>query len=108
MSGTFVRVESPEDGIRLVTVDRPEKLNALNAAVLEDLTGAIAAAESEPTLRCLILTGSGEKAFIAGADIGELAKLTPIEGRPMSAKGRTAMAETSCAGDGPCPSFANA
>ena len=88
MSGTFVRVESPEDGIRVVTVDRPEKLNALNSAVLEELTGAIAAAESEPTLRCLILTGAGEKAFIAGADIGELAKLTPIEGREHSRRGQ--------------------
>ena len=88
MSGTFIRVESPEDGIRVVTVDRPEKLNALNSAVLEELTGAIAAAESEATLRCLILTGAGEKAFIAGADIGELAKLTPIEGREHSHRGQ--------------------
>ena len=45
MSGTYVRVESPEDGIRVVTVNRPEKLNALNSAVLEELTTAIAAAE---------------------------------------------------------------
>jgi enoyl-CoA hydratase len=84
----FVRTENPEEGIRVVTVDRPEKLNALNSAVLEELTHALAAAESEESLRCLILTGAGEKAFIAGADIGELAKLTPIEGREHSRRGQ--------------------
>jgi enoyl-CoA hydratase len=88
VSGSLVRTESPEDGIRVVTVDRPEKLNALNSAVLEELSHAIVAAESEETLRCLILTGAGEKAFIAGADIGELAKLTPIEGREHSRRGQ--------------------
>jgi enoyl-CoA hydratase len=85
---SFVRTESPEDGIRVVTVDRPEKLNALNSAVIEELMHAVAAAESEESLRCLILTGAGEKAFIAGADIGELAKLTPIEGREHSRRGQ--------------------
>ena len=88
MSGSFVRTESPEDGIRVITVDRPEKLNSLDAQVLEELTREVAAAESEETLRCLILTGAGEKAFIAGADIGELAKLTPIEGREHSRRGQ--------------------
>jgi len=88
VSGSFVRTESPEDGIRVITVDRPEKLNSLDAQVLEELTREVAAAESEETLRCLILTGAGEKAFIAGADIGELAKLTPIEGREHSRRGQ--------------------
>ena len=88
MSGNFVRAESPEEGIRVITVDRPEKLNALNAQVLEELTREIAAAESDSALRCLVITGAGEKAFIAGADIGELAKLTPIEGREHSLRGQ--------------------
>jgi enoyl-CoA hydratase len=88
VSGPFVRADNPEEGIRVVTVDRPEKLNALNSALLEELTREIAAAESEGTLRCLILTGAGEKAFIAGADIGELAKLTPVEGREHSLRGQ--------------------
>ena len=87
MSG-FVRVDNPEDGIRVVTVDRPEKLNALNAQVLEELGREIAAAGTEKALRCLVITGAGEKAFIAGADIGELAKLTPIEGREHSRRGQ--------------------
>lgn len=88
MSGGFVRVGTPEDGIRVVTLDRPEKLNALNAQVLEELGAAVAAAKSESGLRCLVITGGGEKAFIAGADIGELAKLTPIEGREQSRRGQ--------------------
>lgn len=85
--GEFVRVEDRE-GIRVLTVSRPEKLNALNAAVLEDLSAAVAAAEASPGLRCLIITGAGEKAFIAGADIGELAELSPLEGREHARKGQ--------------------
>jgi enoyl-CoA hydratase len=84
----FVRVDNPEDGIRVVTIDRPEKLNALNAEVLDELRREIAAAGADSALRCLVITGAGEKAFIAGADIGELAKLTPIEGREHSRRGQ--------------------
>ena len=88
MSGAFIRVENPEEGIRILTVDRPEKLNALNSDVLGQLGEAIDAAASDPALRCLVLTGTGDKAFIAGADIGELAKLTPVEGREHSRRGQ--------------------
>ena len=88
MSGGFVRAENPEEGIRVVTIDRPEKLNSLNAGVIEELGREFARAESDSTLRCLVLTGAGEKAFIAGADIGELSKLTPIEGREHSRRGQ--------------------
>lgn len=88
MSGAFIRVEDPEEGILVVTVDRPEKLNALNSEVLAQLGEAVDAAASDPALRCLVLTGAGEKAFIAGADIGELAKLTPVEGREHSRRGQ--------------------
>lgn len=87
MSG-FVRTVNPEEGIRVLTVDRPEKLNALNSQVLEELRREISAAETDSTLRCLVITGAGEKAFIAGADIGELAMLTPIEGREHSRRGQ--------------------
>ncbi|HEV8611065.1 MAG TPA: enoyl-CoA hydratase-related protein [Thermoanaerobaculia bacterium] len=88
MSGGFVQVDNPEEGIRVVTVDRPEKLNALNAQVLEELGREIAAAGTDSALRCLVITGAGEKAFIAGADIAELARLTPIEGREHSRRGQ--------------------
>ena len=88
MSGTFIRLEDPEEGIRVLSVDRPEKLNALNSDVLDQLGEAVDAAASDPALRCLVLTGAGEKACIAGADIGELAKLTPVEGREHSRRGQ--------------------
>lgn len=82
-----VRVET-EAGIRLLTIDRPEKLNALNAEVLRDLDRAIEEASGDASLRCLIVTGAGEKAFIAGADIAELSRLSPIEGREHARRGQ--------------------
>jgi enoyl-CoA hydratase len=85
-----VRVEN-EEGVRTVTVDRPEKLNALNAEVLRALEAALDEAAAEASLRCLILTGGGEKAFIAGADIEELSRLSPIEGREHALRGQAVL-----------------
>lgn len=81
------------DGVAVLTVSRPEKLNALNSEVVAGISAAVAkaaalASEKEGNLRCLIVTGAGEKAFIAGADIGELAKLTPLEGREHARRGQ--------------------
>jgi enoyl-CoA hydratase len=87
VTGEPVRVET-RDGVRTLTVDRPEKLNALNTAVVEVLDVRVAEAGADGTLRCLILTGAGEKAFIAGADIGELVKLTPLDGREHARRGQ--------------------
>jgi enoyl-CoA hydratase len=87
MTGDPVRVET-RGSIRILTVDRPEKLNALNAAVLDALDSRIAEAGADGTLRCLIVTGAGEKAFIAGADIGELVRLTPLDGREHARRGQ--------------------
>ena len=87
MTGELVRAET-RDGVRTLTVDRPEKMNALNAAVLDALDARLREAESDGALRCLIVTGAGEKAFIAGADIGELAKLTPLDGREHARRGQ--------------------
>jgi enoyl-CoA hydratase len=87
VTGDVVRAETHE-GIRTLTVDRPEKLNALNAAVLETLDARLAEAQDEAGLRCLIITGAGEKAFIAGADIGELARLTALDGREHARRGQ--------------------
>lgn len=86
----LVLVETAE-GIRTITVHRPEKLNALNVEVLEGLDRAVSEAEQDSSLRCLIVTGSGDRAFIAGADIGELAKLTPIEGREHARRGQAVL-----------------
>src|SRR3546814_2914073 len=59
--------------VTLVTLNRPQALNALNSQVLEDLIAAFAAYEADPGQRCAVLTGSGDKAFAAGADIKEMA-----------------------------------
>jgi enoyl-CoA hydratase len=83
----LVRVETSE-GVRTLTVQRPEKLNALNVEVVAQLDAAVADAAGEPNLRCLVITGGGEKAFIAGADIGELAKLTPLDAREHARRGQ--------------------
>jgi len=58
--------------VTLVTLNRPQALNALNSAVLSELIEAFAAFDSDPSQRCLVLTGSGDKAFAAGADIKEM------------------------------------
>jgi len=79
------------DGVRTITVDRPEKLNALNRATLEALDAAFAAAASDPGVRVVVLTGSGSKAFVAGADIAEMNGLTAIEGREFSLLGQKLM-----------------
>lgn len=86
----LVRVETAEQ-IRTLTVNRPEKHNALNREVLQELEKALDDAAGDPDLRCLIVTGAGEKAFIAGADIGELSKLTPIQGREHALRGQAAV-----------------
>lgn len=76
------------DGIATITVNRPDKLNALNAAVIEDLGQAINAVAADPAARAVILTGAGEKAFVAGADIGEIAGQTPAAGKTRSLRGQ--------------------
>src|SRR3546814_7960774 len=59
--------------VTLVTLNRPQALNALNSSVLDDLIAAFAAFEADGSQRCAVLTGSGDKAFAAGADIKEMA-----------------------------------
>ncbi len=71
-----------------VTVNRPEKLNALNDAVIHDLDEAIAALESDANVRGVILTGAGTKAFVAGADIAELADQGPKQGADRARRGQ--------------------
>lgn len=60
-----------EDGILTITINRPDKLNALNQATMADIKAAFEAAGEEPDLKGVIITGAGEKAFVAGADISE-------------------------------------
>ena len=79
------------DAVRLITVHRPDKLNALNAATLDALDGAFASAAADAAVRVVVLTGSGAKAFVAGADIAEMNALTAIEGREFSLLGQRLM-----------------
>ena len=69
------------DRIATITVNRPDKLNALNDAVMADIDAAFAHAKSDAACGVVILTGAGEKAFVAGADIGELATQTVRGGK---------------------------
>ncbi|HEU5050687.1 MAG TPA: enoyl-CoA hydratase-related protein [Gemmatimonadales bacterium] len=78
------------DGIARVTVNRPDKLNALNATVIGELAEAAGRIESEEAIRGAILTGAGPKAFVAGADIGELASQGPVSGRARALRGQAA------------------
>ena len=77
--------------IRRIAVDRPERLNALNAATLDALHAAFDAAAADPAVRAVVLTGSGPKAFVAGADIAEMNALTPVQGRDFSLRGTRMM-----------------
>ena len=88
MTYATLLVEKRDDGIAVITINRPEKMNALNAAVIGELDAAISDLEGDASVRGLILTGAGEKAFVAGADIAELAKATPVEGRETGMKGQ--------------------
>jgi enoyl-CoA hydratase len=85
MSYANLLVESGPIG--LLTVNRPKVLNALDDATLGELTDAFIAFERAPGLRCVILTGAGEKAFVAGADIGAMAALGPREARAFAERG---------------------
>ncbi len=73
MSFETILVEQ-RGAVTLITLNRPQALNALNSQVLEDLVAAFAAFEADPSQRCAVLTGSGEKAFAAGADIKEMSE----------------------------------
>ena len=75
-------------GILTITVNRPTKLNALNAATITELGQAIGQAQQDTAVRGILLTGSGEKAFVAGADIAELARLSGPEAQQAAAKGQ--------------------
>lgn len=81
----FVLYEQ-KDKIGIITINREKALNALNSQVLDELSEAFDAVDLN-TVRCLILTGAGEKSFVAGADIGEMSTLTKAEGEAFGKKG---------------------
>lgn len=75
------------DGIAVITVNRPDKLNALNAVVITELGDAVSRLETDASVQAVVVTGSGPKAFVAGADIGELAQCDRETAERLSRKG---------------------
>ena len=84
-SNIVVRVA---EGLATVTVSRPDKLNALNANTIRELGQAFHALAQDATVRAVLLTGAGDKAFVAGADIAELAQMGPVAGVGVSRQGQ--------------------
>ena len=83
----FIKVER-DGALAIVTVNRPDKLNALNAQIVAELGAAMRELDRDNGVRGVVLTGAGEKAFVAGADIAELAQMTPISGIDVSRAGQ--------------------
>lgn len=77
-----------DSGLAILAIDRPKALNALNSSILEQLEAAIGLLEGKPEIRVLILTGAGDKAFVAGADISELKELSQQQGKRASRRGQ--------------------
>jgi enoyl-CoA hydratase len=87
MAGAGLRI-SVDDRVAVITIDRPDVLNALNTALLEELMATLEDLAGDPAVAVMILTGEGERSFIAGADIKEMAGKTPLEARAYSELGQ--------------------
>ena len=81
-------IRDVRDGVAVVTVNRPDKLNALDDRTMDELDAAFRALADDAAVRGVILTGAGEKAFVAGADIGELSAQSPVQGQERSLRGQ--------------------
>ena len=77
-----------EDNLAVITIDRPKKLNALNLATIEELHEAFKELDADKEIKAIIVTGSGEKAFVAGADISEFAHFDVKQGQELAARGQ--------------------
>jgi enoyl-CoA hydratase len=77
-----------EKGIATIFINRPEKLNALNKATIQELHDTLELIDKNPNVRVIIITGSGQKAFVAGADIAEFAHFSVEEGAQLASKGQ--------------------
>lgn len=80
-------LDKPEEGIYLITINRPKVLNALNAQTVSELESAIAAISADREARALLITGAGEKAFVAGGDIAEMQNLNAMQAKAFSQQG---------------------
>ncbi|MDR3349346.1 MAG: enoyl-CoA hydratase/isomerase family protein [Acidaminococcales bacterium] len=90
MSGGTVLVDR-EEVLGIITINRPEALNALNGEVISGIKRAVLEIESDPAIKVIIITGAGEKAFAAGADIAEMAKKGAQEAKEFSLRGHELM-----------------
>lgn len=88
MSFETILLERRSEGFVVITLNRPDKLNALNIQLLAELHEAVGSIAAEPSIRGVIITGSGEKAFAAGADIAELNRLDEETGAEYSRRGQ--------------------
>jgi enoyl-CoA hydratase len=79
------------DGIATLAFNRPKALNALNRQLLEEFVAALEQTAADETVRVLVLTGAGDKAFVAGADITEIARFTPLQAKRFAARGQAAI-----------------
>jgi enoyl-CoA hydratase len=91
MSYETILLDQTEPGIWLLTVNRPKALNALAPQVLYEISVAVAEVTAEEGARALLITGAGDKAFVAGADITAMSSMTPIEGREFALKGHATL-----------------
>jgi enoyl-CoA hydratase len=76
-----------KNGVLIITINRPDKLNALNRQTIEELHDTLVEAENDRDIRAVIITGAGQKAFVAGADISEFANFSVEQGKLLSANG---------------------
>lgn len=81
-------LSTDENGICTLTINRPDKLNALNNKLLDELDAAVDAINENLKIKAVVITGTGEKAFVAGADIKELSSLDPVTGEKVSKRGQ--------------------
>ncbi|MGE0041572.1 MAG: enoyl-CoA hydratase-related protein [Vicinamibacterales bacterium] len=77
-----------DGAVAIVVINRPKVLNALNGQTVDELRAAMLDLQADPAVRAIVLTGAGEKSFVAGADINELAVLTPVQGKEHARKGQ--------------------
>ena len=90
MSENYI-LSTIEGGVLTLTINRPNQLNALNSEVIATLSKHVEAAQSDDSVKVIILTGSGEKAFVAGADIKEFADFSPQQGKDLAALGQATL-----------------
>jgi len=85
---TINYIENKEKQVAILEINRPKYLNALNREVIKDLNKNLVILKKSPNIRSIIITGTGEKSFVAGADIKEFQKFNSLKARELSKKGK--------------------